>query len=230
MNRRSRSFQPVDLALEGATGAATVNWGHLRQFRGPDAPSLLWLSVPSVSTRKEEDRTTLPPIALITQRRVWNTDPQDGEPLLGCKAFWEALRRSRLIIIFDRFLHDRLLKRLLDEFEPGRHLSLETLIVFAGKERKKECAPLVKDIQARLEKERVTFHYLPDMMSTSAPFPHDRFAVTDGEFWHFGGSNLGLEQTLTAVSRGWSANEMGVKAFIEEAWAANDQQRSPLHD
>ena len=221
-----RSFQPIDLALEGSTGAATVNWGHLRQFRGPEAPKLLWLSVPSLSTRKEEDRTSLPSVALITQRREWNTARKEDEPLLGCKAFWEAFQRSRLVIIFDRFLHDNLLKRLREEFEPGRRLSLETIIVFAGKERKKECASLIKDVHARLEKMRVKFHYLPDMTSTSAPFPHDRFAVTDGEFWHFGGSNLGMEQTLTAVSRGWKAHEMNVKAFIEEAWVANDQQRS----
>ena len=224
MNRRS--VQPVDLALEGSTGASTVNWNHLRQFRGPDAPKLLWLSVPSLSARKEEDRTTLPSVALIRQRREWNTAPREDEPLLGCKAFWEAFQRSRLVIIFDRYLHDNLLKRLREEFEPGRRLSLEAMIMFAGKERKKECAPLVKDIQTRLEKMKVKFHYLPDMMSTSAPFPHDRFAVTDGEFWHFGGSNLGLEQTLTAVSRGWKAHEMNVKSFVEEAWAANDQQRS----
>ena len=74
-------------------------------------------------------------------------------------------------------------------------------------------------------KKQSRVHFLDGMRSTDAPFPHDRFAVTDGEFWHFGGTAGGLEFCLTAVSRGWKANEVGVRAFIESAWSELSQQR-----
>lgn len=203
-----------------------VNWKHLNDFWGPSEPKLLWLSIPDERTRIEEDRDSIPLMPLISKRREWNRDPKDDEGLLGCKAFWEAFRRAKLVIIFDRYLHDGLLKRLRDEVVTSRRRSLEMLIVFAGKERKQERAPFVKEIEAALEKAQVRFHFLPDMIATSAPFPHDRFAVTDGEFWHFGGSNLGLEMTLTAVSRGWKALTLGVRPFIEAAWAAHEERKT----
>lgn len=225
MSHRFRNNQPRDLAQEDESPLAGVNWRFIKNFYGSERPQLLWLSVPDGGQRAEEDRITLPNLSNIKQRHSWNSRPGPGEPLLGCKVFWEAFRRAKLSIIFDRHLDPRLLKWLREEVQPGRLLGLQTLIIFAGKDKKTECTPLIKEIEQSLAKTRVKFHYVSEMTSVSAPFPHDRFALTDGEFWHFGGSNAGLEQCLTAVSRGWRADTMGIQEFIESAWAEMEKQR-----
>jgi hypothetical protein len=50
------------------------------------------------------------------------------------------------------------------------------------------------------------------------PFCHDRFAVIDGELWHFGGTVGGHQPGLTAVSRGWVAANKGVSSFFADVW------------
>lgn len=226
MSRKDRSYQPRDLAQDDESQATTVNWRPLQLFPGHGAPSLLWLSIPHATERAEYDSPALPDLASVEQRHRWNSRAGEQDGLLGCKGFWEAFRQSKLVIVFDRHIDTRLLKRLRDEVQPSQIRSLETLIIFAGKDEKTARVSLVKEIETALAQARVKFHFLPEMTSTAAPFPHDRFAVTNGEFWHFGGSNAGYEPCLTAVSRGWRAESMGVRKFIDSAWTAIANQRT----
>jgi hypothetical protein len=55
------------------------------------------------------------------------------------------------------------------------------------------------------------------MVRNSPPLIHDRFAVTDGELWHFGGTVSG-EHKLTAASRGWRAEDHRFVNAFNEAW------------
>ena len=45
---------------------------------------------------------------------------------------------------------------------------------------------------------------------------HDRFAVVDGELWHFGGTVGGVLAAFTAQSRGWSAHDTEATARLQE--------------
>jgi hypothetical protein len=164
----------------------------------------------------EADSARIPGLESIGARHAENRMRRDRGLLLGSKVFWEAFRRSRLVILFDRHSDRKLLHRLRDELGPGRTRSLQTLIVLTGKDDKIYCTSLAKNIQeVLLEGSPLKFHYIEGMESSRSPFPHDRFAVTDGEFWHFGGSVGSVELCLTGFSRGWKAKDLGIKEFIE---------------
>jgi len=196
--------------------ALVIDWRPLQNFNGTVQPTLLWATVPHEKQLVETDSTRIPGFEAISARHAENRMRRERGLLLGSKVFWDVFRRSRLVILFDRHSDRKLLHRLRDELEPGRALSLQTLIVFAGKDDKSYCTSLAKNIQEVLLKgSPLKFHYIEGMESSKSPFPHDRFAVTDGEFWHFGGSVGSVEQCLTGFSRGWKAKDLGVKEFIE---------------
>lgn len=50
------------------------------------------------------------------------------------------------------------------------------------------------------------------------PYLHDRFALVDGELWHFGATVGGLHHSLNAFSRGWDDNKHNFKNFFENVW------------
>ena len=55
-----------------------------------------------------------------------------------------------------------------------------------------------------------------------ADYFHDRFAIVDSELWHFGSTVGGGYPGLTAVSRGWNAEDgeggTGAVLFYERLW------------
>jgi hypothetical protein len=204
--------------------APVIDWRPLQNFNGSAEPALLWATVPHAKQLVEADSTRIPGFEAIGARHAENRARRERGLLLGSKMFWDAFRRSRLVILFDRHSDRKLLHRLRDELEPGRARSLQTLIVLAGKDEKAYCAPLAKNIQEVLLKSSpLKFHYIEGMESSKSPFPHDRFAVTDGEFWHFGGSVGSVELCLTGFSRGWKAKNLGVEEFIEATLLAAAQ-------
>lgn len=185
-------------------------------------PKLIWPSLRHEDPISEVDSRTIPKVDLISKRRTHNKKVGDDDQLLGCIEFWEVVRRSRLVFIFDRHMSSGLMRRLRKELTPATTRGLETLLLIGGTQENARCRLLLADIvKAYATVQRVPkIFYLDGMKSNEAPFPHDRFAVTDGEFWHFGGTAGGIEECLTAVSRGWKAKDVGVHAFMDEAWSA----------
>lgn len=185
-------------------------------------PKLIWPSLRHGGSISELDSQTIPEVNLISRRRAHNKKVGDDDQLLGCVVFWEVVRRSKLVFIFDRHMSSGLMRRLRRELTPATSRSLETLLLIGGTQENVRCRSLLTDIEKAYAKvQRVPkIFYLDGMKSNEAPFPHDRFAVTDGEFWHFGGTAGGIEECLTAVSRGWKAKDVGVQAFMDEAWFA----------
>ena len=51
------------------------------------------------------------------------------------------------------------------------------------------------------------------------PFLHDRFAIVDGDLWHFGSTVGGGHPGLTAASGPWSASDTRAAEFFEESWS-----------
>lgn len=225
--KKGRQSVADDLTQSAAQSVLSVNWKLLDRHSGAP-PCLLWPSVLHAAQVAESDSRSIPSLQHIELRNRANSEAGERDQWLACKEFWDAFRRSRLVIVFDRHLNTQFLRRLRDEVKPNLTLALETLIVFAGKDNKVRCERIMDDIRNALatRSTRIQLHYQSDMISTAAPFPHDRFAVTDGEFWHFGGSAGGYERCLTAVSRGWKAKEVGVAAFVEAVWAEMAQQGS----
>ena len=50
------------------------------------------------------------------------------------------------------------------------------------------------------------------------PFLHDRFAIVDGELWHFGSTVGGGHPGVTAASGPWSTSTTRAVEFFEECW------------
>ena len=219
--KRSESAQEIELF------SALYNPRHLgAPVDGP--PKLIWPSVRHRSHMYEFDSLTIPDIDLISARRTHNKTISDHDQLLGCSVFWEIVRRSKLIFIFDPYMSTGLIRRLREELKPEKARGLENLLLVGGTLENDKCKVLVTDIEKAYASVRrtVKIFYLGGMKSNEAPFPHDRFAVTDGEFWHFGGTAGGIEQCLTAVSRGWRAKDIGVEAFMDAVWSAlSDNQK-----
>jgi hypothetical protein len=199
----------------------SVNWRLLNQAvnRGPQ---LMWMSMTPEEPFKELDSRTVPLMHSVeTRYRHTSTNKKKTKPdlLMGCQVFWEEFQRSQLVIIFDRYADDLLLRRIHQELEAKGARTMQTLVVFGGtlsinKSVLADIDDLVKGTSGRLN-----FHHVTGMKSTTPPFPHDRFAVTNGELWHFGGTIAGQEG-LSAVSRGWKAVDIGVQKFVEDTWAA----------
>jgi hypothetical protein len=159
------------------------------------SPKLIWPSLRHEDPISELDSQTIPKVDLISRRRTHNKKVGDDDQLLGCVVFWEVVRRSRLVFIFDRHMSPVLMRRLRKELTPAASRGLETLLLIGGTQENARCRSLLTDIEkayARVQRVPKIF-YLDGMKSNEAPFPHDRFAVTDGEFWHFGGTAGGIE-------------------------------------
>lgn len=210
--------------LAEGDAASSIDWRPLQNFSGP-SPALFWATLPHEKQLSESDGQRIPGLGVIGARYTENAARKERDVLLASKVFWDVFRRSKLVILFDRHSDRKLLHRLRDELEPGRARSLQTLMLFAGKDDRAYCKQMAKNIQDVLANgsSPLKFHYIDGMMSNKSPYPHDRFAVTDGEFWHFGGSVGGVELCLTAVSRGWKAKDVGVEDFVKTTWAAAAQ-------
>lgn len=207
---------PVHDLEEGAV--PYVNWRLLNNFSG-QTPTLFWTSIPDVTRATEFDSPTLPRPEVLVARHKENKKRRPPDTLLGCKAFWDVFQNSRLVIIFDRYSDDKLLRRIDSSLDAKAVRTMQTLLVLGGTTSINP--KLVPSIEARLVKAKsaLKMYFVPGMRSDEQPFPHDRFAVTDGEFWHFGGSVVGHEG-LTGVSRGWRATDVGVEKFVTDTWAA----------
>lgn len=199
----------------------SVNWKLLNQAVN-QSPQLMWTSMTPTKPFNEQDSRTLPLLESVEARYLHtkeNKNKTKPDPLLGCQVFWEEFKRSQLVIIFDRYADDHLLHRIHQELEARGARTMQTLVVFGGTIRidqkvLDDIGEVVKETNGRLK-----FEHLPGMKSNTPPFPHDRFAITNGEFWHFGGTVAGQEG-LSGISRGWKAAEIGVQKFVEDTWTA----------
>ena len=214
--------KPPSLVADLETQAVpSVNWKLLNQSVN-GSPKLMWASMTSTEPFKELDSRKLPLLDAV-ESRYWhpsknkkNTKP---DLLLGCQVFWEEFRRSQLVIIFDRYADDLLLRRIHQELEAKGARTIQTLVVLGGAVSINQRVLTDIDEVVKGTNGRLDFHHITGMKSNTPPFPHDRFAVTNGEFWHFGGTVAGQEG-LSGVSRGWKAAHIGVQRFVEDTWTA----------
>lgn len=205
----------------GAQDVPSVNWKLLNHAVN-GSPQLMWTSMTPVAPFKELDSRTVPLLRSVESRYLHTSSSKKKtkpDLLMGCQVFWEEFQRSQLVIIFDRYADDLLLRRIHQELEAKGARTMQTLVVIGGTLSISQRVLADIDDVVKGTSGRLNFHHVMGMKSNAPPFPHDRFAVTNGEFWHFGGTVAGQEG-LSAVSRGWKAADIGVQKFVEDTWAA----------
>lgn len=138
-------------------------------------------------------------------------------PGLGCVAFWEKLLGSVQAYFFDMHFDIAAVLSLREKLtRPSR---LVKLYILSGKDGLRDAVAEIEALQRNLNHNNPDIHYRVSQMDKRRyPFPHDRFAVTDGELWHFGGTVGSLEHCFTAVSRGWNDSDHGFEDFFKTAW------------
>jgi hypothetical protein len=188
-------------------------------------PTLIWPSIPDTCDDYECDRNAAPLYYLVKMRHDYILRRQDGEPGLGCDAFWNALHRSEQILVIDTHLSRRGMIALRERIFESVSMINDLRVITA----ENDVREIFNDLKRKLKQEsRLSLGAkieISIMMRNSPPLIHDRFAVTDGELWHFGGT-VGGEQKLTAVSRGWNASAHRFLSFFNEAWDIAQNGRS----
>lgn len=173
------------------------------------SPELIWASISDDCDAVERDAYSTPSYTLAKSRcGAWLDQ--------GVSAFWNAAQKSWRLLILDLHFDGEKVRMLQDRLD--RRMGLTELRLITGE---KDAKPPFLDLQNILEDlNRKTPGRLYDIVLADrrAEFLHDRFAVTDNELWHFGGTVGGLEKKMTAVSRGWNAETRNFITFFDHTW------------
>lgn len=131
-----------------------------------------------------------------------------------CCVFWQQVKNSNKLLIFDKHLDVFAIESL------GRVISddsgLKVVKILCGKYLNDDgdFKIAVEALRLKAENEGVSLK-LKCELTKFYPYPHDRFAVTDQELWHFGATVGGGYQGQTAVSRGWDDSQAQFSKFFE---------------
>jgi hypothetical protein len=189
-----------------------------------ERPELIWPSIPDSKEDKEHDRFSAPDHWIIKERSKHAENCQKIEfPGLGCELFWEKLHVSEQILILDKHFDSHAMLTLRENLcqmvkNHGRRAIIMDLRIITAQD---EARNLFADIS------KLGF-FNPDAKIGCKSYKkygefdifHDRFAVTDGELWHFGGTVGGIQPDLTAVSRGGSAVSQKFINLFNQVWNA----------
>lgn len=162
----------------------------------------------------------------------------DGAELsikVGLECFREALQKATIRIwILDRFFFERDSKTpcAADTLLSARYLKRGVSIRILTSEKNNFGEGFVEAFLEQLTKlcennVKLTASDILriDLGKADRPQVHDRFAILDGELWHFGGSVGALNRGLTAASRGWCATASGAESFFEALWDGQEGGR-----
>ncbi|MBF8274642.1 MAG: hypothetical protein HW380_3747 [Magnetococcales bacterium] len=179
-------------------------------------PCLLWPSV-SPEHGKEMDETGFPEIHMIKKRYEENDDTE-GKERMGCEAFWEAALMAETILVLDLQFDEPAMRVWRDWLISCPYLT-NLVMIIGKKDDSKMIRKQFTNLESRIKQSKMNrlgeILLIQKLVPKKYPFLHDRFAVTDGELWHFGGTVGGVHNGLTAVSRGWRANECRALHFFE---------------
>lgn len=207
-------------AIGGPIRAANEIDTRLMPSRGlRRKPDLIWPSIPDHYADQEYDRDVVPHQTLTDKRHEYCLSRQQGgREGLGCKAFWEMAAYSQRLLILDSHFDGAAMRALRDELEKGRGSFSDLRVICMERKARGAFDDLVKQLR---DSKRIMPGGIIQMRCWTKgerPHIHDRFAVTDDELWHFGGTVGGLQQDLTAVSRGWDAKSRRFFRFFDEVW------------
>lgn len=83
--------------------------------------------------------------------------------------------------------------------------------------RRRLSTTLVKNLRAQVQVAPVV-EWRTHLERSNVCDVHDRFAIVDGELWHFGATVGGAHRSINAYSRGWDAAKARAREFFDEVW------------
>ena len=176
-------------------------------------PMMPWPSIDN-ACMNACDRLRAPTPEMLHMR--YNHIKSEGPPL-GLIAFALALRSSTKAIILDDFF-DLASARLVGAWlKDGQRLAELKILTKLPKHTQK-MATILRASLSDLKTTKPSVDVRALLHSNFYKRLHDRFAVLDGELWHFGASVGGNHPALNACSRGWSDQEVGFSDLFEKIW------------
>lgn len=169
-------------------------------------PELMWASIPEDYNARENDTDTAPAYPLIKKRSEHYASGQ-----LGLEAFWKQICQSRRLWILDTHFCSKNIIFLRDKIEQAPALT-DFHLITAEKGVRSSFVNMEKILKEKHRLTPDTTFGITEIDRHKFPYLHDRFAVTDDELWHFGGTVGCLQAAMTAVSRGWDAKK---RQFID---------------
>ncbi len=179
-------------------------------------PKLLW---PSIEYKKEatsHDIGKFPKPSIVCNR--YNTIKSGT--FLGLVAFEEAVKRAQFqILILDPHFD----QCGTDILGPALSSSQARDIRILTRDKVNDKQKLIRDLNLyrnmdQVTSPRVEVQWSATLDKSTFPYLHDRFAIIDGDLWHFGSTVGGGHAGLTAASGPWSVTETHAKDFFEQCW------------
>lgn len=132
------------------------------------------------------------------EKSKWEDFPQ-----AGFSAFWEALAKAETAYIMDCYFTednlDKVLVRELIQLRKGATQAALTLVIFSSGSN---LGSRASAMEQRLRDHRIKKCTIKIYLFDEAIL-HDRFAILDGNLWHFGVSIGGFYGGLHAISGPW---------------------------
>jgi hypothetical protein len=177
-------------------------------------PTFVWPSVFG-------DTLSAPDLGNWWNRYNVRNDKQEDEQncTVGIECFQKALiSAQQRVLILDPHMPGTLIGLLVQAM---RQSSVQELLLLFGSPKRpgSKVAKQLGDIrsarQFQLPKGRpagsVSWRSLKD-------YAHDRLAVIDGQFWHFGGTVGGFQTGITGASYGWDAQKTRAEDLFMQLW------------
>jgi len=172
-----------------------------------------------------QDREAFQSLDDIKKRHIWNDNSRQKS--LGSNKFMSAFKGIQQTLIFDSYFDKKAMLFLRDCLDPPPH-NLSHLFILTGHEFHAEVEPVFKELKLNLAmrpgRQRMVAGLLCELRAGSTPYPHDRFALLDGELWHFGATAGGIHGNVNAFSYGWRDEDVKFSAFFKAAWNHLDLQ------
>ena len=182
-------------------------------------PRLLWPSIRYWERIENRDLSCFPTRELVNGRRKAHGDGIAVKLLAFEAAVMEAL--VRILVLDPHF--DEIGARVLGPALSSSQASDVRLLTGGGDIDREERERLRRELTQYLNLDQPTprgfeVRWKANLEKRHFPFLHDRFAIVDGELWHFGSTVGGGCAGLTAASGPWSTSTTRAAEFFEECW------------
>ncbi|HIF9401338.1 TPA: hypothetical protein ACX6RY_001288 [Photobacterium damselae] len=178
-------------------------------------PELIWPSICEKGLTSNDMRK------IPTEAQIFNKHGQwtRNEKLFESIEFWESATKAEEIRIIDPHLDIHAIKSIRELLYIATEIKTLKILI-SSNALSGDIQSVFEDLCTHLKDNgcKGSLELKQSLDSNKYPYLHDRFAVVDGELWHFGATVGGLHHSLNAFSRGWDDNDHNFKNFFEDVW------------
>lgn len=185
------------------------------------SPTIRWPSVDVQSCGPRDSATVPTGDELKFRWQAVKTEGRDGYyggPFYPSKDFVAAGQRANeRIWILDKFFYDPRGRAVLSQILPATQVGNVRIISLTR--------PSPAELNGYRQLRATQRAFAPGLVEWQAlnsreayPYVHDRFAIIDGELWHFGSTVGGAHETFHAYTRGFDAAATGMDQFFLALW------------